>query len=67
MPDPQKFKNERSFMNECMHVTLNVEKKDRDQAIAQCINMWKNRSKGKKRALAEVMKNFCLTLNNKSK
>ena len=54
MPDPNKFKNEKDFMAECMHTTLHLEKKDRAQAVAQCLGMWRN--KKKKRCVAELLR-----------
>ena len=48
MPDPGKFKDKDKWMNACMHTTLHVEKKDRDQAIAQCLAMWRDKGKKKK-------------------
>lgn len=45
MPDPAKYKNKDKFMKDCIHQTLHVEKKDRDQGIAQCLNMWRQKSK----------------------
>jgi hypothetical protein len=41
MPDPRKFKNEKEWMSACMPHLLTIEKKKRDQAIAQCLNMWR--------------------------
>jgi len=45
MPNPAKFKNTekgyKRFMQLCMHQTLHKEKKERDQAIAQCMAMWR--------------------------
>jgi len=41
MPDPKKFKNEKEWMSACMPHLLQIEKKKRDQAIAQCIGMWR--------------------------
>lgn len=45
MPRPNKFKSEKEWMSACMHQILHLEKKDRDQAIAQCLNMWRKRKK----------------------
>jgi len=45
MPDPNKYKNEKEWMSDCMHTLLHVEKKDQDQAVAQCLNMWRQRKK----------------------
>ncbi len=45
MPNPNKFKNEKEWMSACMHQLLKVEKKDHDEAVAQCLNMWRQRKK----------------------
>lgn len=44
----------------CMHQTMHVEKKDRDQAVAQCLGMWRNRKK--KKCVAEFLKELCSSL-----
>jgi len=54
MPNPNQYKNEKDFMRECMHQTLHMEKKDRDNAVAQCLNMWRNRKK--KKCIANFLK-----------
>lgn len=45
MPDPKKFKTEEEWMSACMHQVKTVEGKPQDQAVAQCLNMWRNRDK----------------------
>jgi transcription elongation factor Elf1 len=45
MPNPNLFKDEKEFMQECMHTTLHKEKKPRGQGLAQCLNMWRNRKR----------------------
>jgi len=32
-------------MRDCLHQTMHVEKKDKEQGIAQCMNMWRQRHK----------------------
>ena len=54
------FKNEKDFMKECMHKTLHMEKKDRDQATAECLNMWRNRKK--KKCVASLLKELSTSL-----
>lgn len=41
MPNPKEYKNEKEWMSACMPHLLNIEKKKRDQAVAQCLNMWR--------------------------
>lgn len=43
MPDPKKYKDEESWMAACVPA-VKEEGKDQDQAVAQCMNMWKERS-----------------------
>lgn len=61
LPSPKKFKDQKAFMKECMHQTLHMEKKEKDQAIAQCMQMWRDRSK--KKAVSEVIKEFSSIIN----
>jgi len=49
MPDPKDFKSQESWMGACMHQTLKHEDKEQDQAVAQCLNMWRKKSKKKVR------------------
>jgi hypothetical protein len=58
MPNPNKYKDEKEFMRECMHTTLHMEKKDRDNAIAQCLNQWRNR----KKCVAELLRELSANL-----
>jgi 2'-5' RNA ligase len=50
MPDPQKYKDEKEFMEDCMHQVKKVEGKPQDQALGQCFGMWEN-----KKGAEEVM------------
>lgn len=45
MPDPKKYKNQKDFMNDCMHTTVHEEGKSREQGVAQCLNMWRQKNK----------------------
>lgn len=42
MPDPKNYQDEDSWMKACVPV-LKEEGKEQDQAVAQCMNMWKKR------------------------
>lgn len=44
MPNPKKYKSQKKFMKACMHQVKKVEDKPQKQAIAQCLNMWKNKN-----------------------
>jgi len=67
MPNPAQYKNTeesyKKYMRDCMH-TLHKEKKDRDQAVAQCLTMWRkehgHRQPGKppKKAAMDVVAAF---------
>ena len=48
MPNPAQYKDKTKFMHDCMHQTVDVEKKDKDQGIAQCLNMWRDKHPSKK-------------------
>jgi hypothetical protein len=61
LPDPKKFKDQKHFMEECMHTTLHKEKKSPEQGAAQCLNMWRDRNKKKKAtwvSLSDVIRNL---------
>jgi len=45
MPYPEHYKSQKNFMHDCIHVTVDIENKDKDQGVAQCINMWRNKNK----------------------
>jgi hypothetical protein len=55
MPDPKRYapteEGKKHFMRDCMHTTLHLEKKDKNQGIAQCMQMWRDRGKKKKKAM----------------
>lgn len=49
MPDPNKYDGDKQkFMGDCMHQCVRIENKDRDQSIAQCLGMWRDKDKKKK-------------------
>lgn len=52
MPDVKDYKkNEKQkFMDDCMHQVDTVEKKPHDQSVAQCLGMWGEKGKSKKRS-----------------
>lgn len=43
VPNPKKYKNRKKWMQDCMHQVVHVEKKDKNQGLAQCINMWRHK------------------------
>ena len=49
MPNPSKYKDQNSFMDDCMHQVQTVEGKPHEQAVAQCIGMWAGKGKKKKK------------------
>jgi 2'-5' RNA ligase len=46
MPHAGKFKVKKNFMSKCMRTTKSEGKK-KDQSIAQCLNMWRDKHRGK--------------------
>lgn len=48
MPDPAKYKDKQKFMADCMHQVKTVEGKPQNEAVAQCLIMWKSKKKKKK-------------------
>jgi hypothetical protein len=63
MPNPEKYKDKSNFMKDCIHQTLHVEKKRRDQSIGQCLNMW--RQKKHKTCVSEFLKDTARILVDK--
>jgi hypothetical protein len=53
MPDPKKYKNQNDFMDDCMHQCVRIENKPHEQAVAQCLSVW--REKGKKKKCASEL------------
>jgi hypothetical protein len=49
MPNPKQFKDQKNFMQQCMHTTLHREHKSPEQGQAQCLNQWRDRGKKKKK------------------
>lgn len=54
MPNPNQFKDQKKFMEKCMHQTLHMERKSPEQGQAQCLNQWRNRNKKKKADLIPI-------------
>ncbi len=54
MPDPAKYKptEKARYMEDCMHQTVKVEKKPKDQALAVCLSVW-NKGHGGKQSMHE--------------
>lgn len=56
MPNISDFSNEKDWMSACMHQVVTVEGKPREQAIARCLNQWRQKGKNKKEAALNVGK-----------
>lgn len=67
MPNPKKFKNEKEWMSACMPMLLHLEKKDRDQAIAQCLNMWRQKKKKARRIVDNYIKGVSIDMETKQR
>ena len=44
MPNPANYKpfEKPKYMQDCMHQVVHVERKKKDQGLAQCLNVWRN-------------------------
>lgn len=49
MPNPDKYSDKQKFMDDCMHQVKKVEGKPQDQAVGQCLSMWREKGKKKKK------------------
>ena len=67
MPNPKKFKNEKEWMSACMPMLLHVEKKKRDQAIAQCLSIWRQRKKKARRIVDKYIKGVSINMETKQR
>jgi hypothetical protein len=58
MPNPKKYTDKREWMDDCMHQTRKVEKKDQDQSVAICLSMWRNKDKkkGKRKQASDIIR-----------
>lgn len=45
MPNPKQYKNQSHWMKDCFYKIVEEEKKDKEQGIAICLNMWRDRHK----------------------
>jgi len=52
MPDPTKYSDKQQWMGDCMHTLRREEGKPQGQAVAVCLNMWRNKGKKKGRKKA---------------
>lgn len=59
MPDPKDYDDKQSFMGACMHQVKTKEGKPQDQAVAQCLSMWRNKKKA-----ASVLNRIASRLDN---
>lgn len=58
MPNPNKYKDKKKYMDDCMHQTRKVEKMPQEQAVAVCLNRWREKDKKSKDASYEDMSKF---------
>lgn len=63
MPNPNDYKDQNSFMDDCMHQVKKVEGTPQDQSVAQCLSMW--REKGKKKKKKKCASDILRELSNK--
>jgi len=59
MPDPSKYKakNKKLYMQNCMHQTMHIEKKDRKNSLAICLNRWREHHPSKKDNYKKAVRN----------
>ena len=72
MPSPARYKNTeegyKNYMRDCMHQVMHMEQKKQDQAVAQCMTMWRKEhghrhpGKPKKKKIADTLKMLANTL-----
>jgi hypothetical protein len=43
MPNPNKYKDKKNFMEDCMHQTLHMERRGPNQSKAICLNKWRDK------------------------
>lgn len=57
MPDPNKYDDKKEWMSDCMHTSIKEEGKPQGQAVAICLNMWRNKGKkGKRKNASDVLR-----------
>jgi len=70
MPNPAKFPNTdegyKKYMEQCMHQTLHMERKEKDQSVAQCLGMWRQvhgpKRPGKKKKVADLVRQIAQSI-----
>jgi len=72
VPNPKQYKDKSKFMGDCMHQNLKVEDKSQDQAVAVCLNMWRERRKkrgkgNRKKSAGEFLMDAALALMDSGK
>jgi len=57
MPNPKDFNDQNDWMDACMHQVKKVEGKPQEQAVAQCLAIWRDKGKKKKKkSAAEIIR-----------
>ena len=64
MPNPKNFSNQNDWMDACMHQVRKVEGKPQDQAVVQCLEMWRNKDK-KKKSAAQLLREIASSIEDK--
>jgi len=52
MPNPKDFSDQNEWMDACMHQVKKVEGVPQDKAVAQCLAIWRDKDKKKKKKSA---------------
>lgn len=56
MPNPNKYKGKTEFMDDCMHQCVRIENKSQEESVAQCLSMWREKGKKKKKCASELIR-----------
>ena len=58
MPNPKDFTDQNDWMDACMHQVKGVEGKSQDEAVSQCLAIWRGKGKKKKKCASEVIRDL---------
>lgn len=58
MPNPNDYKEseKQKFMSDCMHQCVRIENKSQEESVAQCLSMWREKGKKKKKCASELIR-----------
>jgi hypothetical protein len=56
MPNPKDFNDQNDWMDVCMHQVKTVEGKGQAEAVAQCLAIWRDKGKKKKKSASDIIR-----------